>query len=378
MHVPLFVPWINKSDKKMIVKALNSSQLTDGPTLQKFERDFSHLTKCKFAMGVSNGTSALHLALTSLEIGEGDEVIIPNLTFIATANAVLHVNAIPVLADVDSSLCISTTSIKNKISKKTKAIIPVHFAGYPCKIDEIKKLAGNYNLQIIEDCAHAIGTYHNGKHVGLFGNVGCFSFYPTKNITTIEGGMIITNSRNIASKITKLRNHGLTKTLAERYNGSKPWLYDMKKFGYNYRLDEIRSALGMSQLKRFKEITEKRVKAAEYYDKKLQNITGIEIPKSYTKDNQNHVYHLYIIKIKNKFGISRNKLIEKLNKKGIKTTVHYKPIHRFTYFKRFNLSDKEFPSTMKAYKECLTLPLFPTISRKQQDYVISNLTSFKK
>jgi len=376
MDVPLYVPWITPSDKKMVLKALQNPQLTDGPVLREFESKLSKLVKCKFAICVSNGTSALHLALTSLGIGEGDEVIVPDLTFIATANAVLHCNATPILADIDSSFNISPESIKKKISKKTKAIIPVHFAGYPCKINEIKKISNDYHLKIIEDCAHALGTFHNGKHVGTFGDAGCFSFYPTKNITTIEGGMIATNSKQIAKKVMSLRNHGISKTLMERHKKEKPWIYDMTEFGYNYRLDEVRSSLGLSQLKRFTVMTQKRIKAAKYYNKKLEKIPGIEIPRY--ENNSEHVYHLYVIRIKKEFGSTRDGIHLKLAKKKIYTTLHYKPIHKFSYFKKFKLYDKDFPNTMLDYKESLSLPLFPTITRKQQDYVISNLVALKK
>jgi len=376
MNVPLFVPWITTSDKKMILKALQNPQLTDGPILREFESKLSKLIKCKFAICVSNGTSALHLALTSLGIGKGDEVIVPDLTFIATANAVLHTNATPIFADVDSSFNISPESIESKITKKTRAIIPVHFAGYPCRIKEIKRISKGHRLKIIEDCAHALGAHYNGKHVGTFGDTGCFSFYPTKNLTTIEGGMVVTDSEKIAKKVRSLRNHGISKTLMERHKKEKPWVYDMIDFGYNYRLDEVRSSLGLSQLKRFKEMTKKRIDAAKYYNKKLEKISGIEIPKY--ENNSQHVYHLYIIKIKKEFGTARDKIHLKLVRKKIFTTIHYKPIHQFSYFKKFRLLDKEFPNTISAYKESLTLPLFPTITQKQQDYVISNLVALKK
>jgi len=376
VKIPLYIPWISKEDKKQVLSSLDSPQLTDGPKLREFELNFRKLVKSKFAIGVSNGTSAIHLALRTLGVKKGDEVIVPDLTFIATANAVLHCGAKPVLADIDSTLNISPKSIKEKINRKTKAIIPVHFAGSICNIIEIRKIAKKNNLKLIEDCAHALGASYDKKHVGTFGNAGCFSFYPTKNITTIEGGMVITNSKKISERISMLRNHGISKSLIERHMKTKPWIYDMNDFGYNYRLDEVRSSLGISQLGRFDKLTSKRIKAANYYNKKLENIDGVETPPTYA--GKNHVYHLYIIKIKNGFGISRDLLHLKLIKKGIFTTVHYKPLHQFTYFKKFNLKDGNFPNTMKDFKNCLTLPLYPTITRKQQNYVISNLLKLQK
>ena len=376
MYVPLFVPWITKSDKDAVISSLKSPQLTDGPKLREFELKFLKYVGSSFAIGVSNGTSALHLSLVSMGIGPNDEVLIPDLTFIATANAVALSKATPVCVDIDSSLNISVNSLEDKITKKTKAIIPVHFAGYACNMDEIMRIANEHNLVVVEDCAHSLGTFYKKKHVGTFGNAGCFSFYPTKNITTIEGGMIITDSEKIAKKVESLRNHGLTRTLMERNKNSKPWMYDVIEPGYNYRLDEVRASLGLSQLERFKEITSKRIKAAKYYNTKFKNAKGIE-PVNHIHE-KTHAYHLYIIRIKKEFGLSRDQIHLELNNRGARTTVHYKPIHKFSYFKKFNLHDEDFPNTMSVYEECLTLPLFPTITKKQQDYVLNSILDLKK
>ena len=376
MNVPLFVPWISKDDLNSVNKALKSPQLTDGPMLRKFESHFSKLTKSKFSIGVSNGTEALHLSLVALDIGKGDEVIIPDMTFIATSNAVVLTGAKPVLADIDSSLNISIDSIQKNITKKTKAIIPVHFAGFSCNMKKIIQIAKKNNLKIIEDCAHSIGTYFNKKHVGTFGDTGCFSFYPTKNITTIEGGMIITNSKITAKKLQSLRNHGLSRTLLQRNKKNVPWEYDIQTPGYNFRLDEIRSTLGISQLKRLKLMNRMRKSAANYYSQKLKNIPGIEIPN--LSEANNHVYHLYIIRITPEFGFTRNIIHKKLFMKGIHTTVHYKPLHTFSFFKNSLPKNKQFPNSVKAFTECLSLPLYPKITRIQQDYVIDNLLKLQK
>lgn len=375
MKVPLSRPWISKSDKSELMRSLNNSQLTDGPILQKFESKFSKITKSKYAIGVSNGTQALQLSLIGLGIKKGDEVLIPDLTFIATANAVISTGAKPVLVDVDSSLNISVDSLKQKISKKTKAIIVVHFAGLSCNMTEIKKIIKKHNLLLIEDCAHAFGTFFGKKHVGTFGNTGCFSFYPTKNITTIEGGMIITNSKKLTQKLFSLRNHGLNKNLIQRDKNTKPWNYDIQNPGYNYRLDEIRSSLGLSQLNRFKIIKSRRISAAKYYNQKLKNIPGIEIVN--LPFEKIHAYHLYILRITKDFPISRDELHLQLFKKGIRTTVHYKPLHAFSYFKK-KLHSKQFPNSTASFNECLSIPLFPTITKKQQDYVIENILKFRK
>ena len=329
IKVPFIIPEITKNDKKVVSDSLNSRLLTDGPKLRKFESIFAKFTGAKFAVGVSNGTAALHLSLKALGIGKGSEVIIPDITFVATASSVLLTGATPVLVDVDEDLNISTPSIKKAITNRTKAIIPVHFAGKSCKIREIASIAKKNHIAIVEDCAHAIGSKVNSKHVGTFGQSGCFSFYPTKNLTTIEGGMVITNSKNISDFIRSARNHGISKTLASRFSKGKPWNYDIENPGYNYRLDEIRASLGINQMKRIKKMNLLRKKAANYYTEKLGNVNGVIVPDK--SIDAEHVHHLYVIRITEKYSITRDILFHKLLKKGIRTSVHYKPLHTVSY-----------------------------------------------
>tara|TARA_B100000686_G_C16772870_1_gene966395 strand:+ start:1383 stop:2537 length:1155 start_codon:yes stop_codon:yes gene_type:complete len=370
MKVPFFYPSITKADKLAIMKALNSPLLTDGPNLKKFELEFGKFCGSLNSIGVSNATSGLFLSLKSLGIGLNDEVIIPDLTFAATASSVIQTGGIPVLADVDDDLNISIESIQKCINRKTKAIIPVHFAGKSCKINDIMKLAKKNNLYVIEDCAHAIGTYYKNKHVGTFGNTGCFSFYPTKNITTIEGGMILTKSGTLASKIKKLRNQGITKSLNQRFSKGKPWEYDIDELGYNFRLDEIRCALGISQLKHLKSFNSKRWKAAKYYYEKLKNVDGIVCPEMTLKNE--HSFHLYIIKITPKFALTRDRLFQKLLKNGIRTSVHYKPLHEFSLIKK-NSKKSDLKNSKSLYKQILSLPMYPGITKQEQDLVIGNI-----
>ena len=374
IKVPFIIPEITKSDKNSILNALNSKLLTDGPKLHKFESMFAKFTGAKFAVGVSNGTAALHLSLKALGIGKGSEVIIPDITFAATASSVLLTGATPVLVDVGEDLNISITSIKKSITSKTKAIIPVHFAGKSCKINEISSIARKNHLAIIEDCAHAIGAKINGKHVGTFGQSGCFSFYPTKNFTTIEGGMVITNSKNVSDFVRSARNHGISKTLASRFSGGKPWDYDIENPGYNYRLDEIRASLGINQIKRIKKMNLLRKKAADYYTKKLGNVNGVVVPDK--SIGTEHAHHLYVIRITRKYGITRDILFQKLLKKGIRTSVHYKPLHKFTIFKKMAKTIDSLSNSKDAYTQILSLPIYPSISKKQQDIVISNIEKY--
>ena len=371
IKVPFFRPYIDKEDIKSIENSLKRSLLTDGPLLQEFESKFSKFTGAKFAVGVSNATSPLQLSLKVLGIQKNDEVILPDMTFVATGNAILNVGATPVIADVNNDMNISLDSIKENITSKTKAIIPVHFAGKMCDIKNIKKIAKTNNLFLIEDCAHAIGAKFENKHAGTFGDAGCFSFYPTKNITTIEGGMVICNSKNTAQGIQSFRNHGITRTLKQRFSAGKPWDYDEIEPGYNFRLDEIRASLGISQLKKISKLNNMRRKACEYYTSKLKKIKGIESPEiSKSTDN---AFHLYIIKIKKDYGISRDKLFLKLLDSGIRTSVHYKPLHDFTIFKKMAKIKRGLNNSTTLYNEILSLPLYPTITQQEQDYVIHNL-----
>mgnify|MGYP001369551048 FL=1 len=372
---PAYEPWISEDDKKIINKTLTQSMLTLGPQLEKFENDFCKYSKAKYAIAVSNCTAALHLSLKALGIKENDEVIIPDLTFVADANAVLACNAKPVIVDINNeNFFLSISNVKKNITKKTKAIIPVHIYGQVCNIEEILDLAKDHDLKVIEDCAHAIGTFHKSKHVGTIGNTGCFSFYPTKNITTAEGGMVTTNSKEIAEKVRQLRSHGMTKSLQSRYSSEYPWIFDILEPGYNYRLDEIRAALGITQLKRIKKINQLRKNASLYYHKNLQNIPGIILPDMV--NDKTHSYHLYTIRVTKPFKLSRNQLFKKLKDNGIRTTVYWMPIHKYTAFRKFAKKSNVI-NTAKIYDEILALPLFPNISKKHQDSVIKAIKSVK-
>ena len=372
---PAYEPWISNDDKRIVNTALDQTMLTFGPQLEKFESDFSKYTKAKYAIAVSNCTAALHLSLKVLGIKENDEVIIPDLTFVADANAILACNAKPTIVDINkNNFFLSISNLKKNITKKTKAIIPVHIYGQVCNIDEVLDVAKANNLKVVEDCAHAIGTFHKSKHVGTIGNTGCFSFYPTKNITTAEGGMVITNSKNIADKVRQLRSHGMLKSLKNRYAGGYPWVFDILEPGYNYRLDEIRCALGISQLRRVAKINKMRKTAVSYYHSKLHNIPGIILPDMVR--DKSHSYHLYTIRVTKSFGMSRNQLFKKLKQAGIRTTVYWMPIHKFTAYRKY-AKKSSITNTSKLYDEILSLPLFPNISKRHQDAVINCIKSLK-
>jgi len=372
INVPFVLPEITDVDKKAILATLNQNLLTDGPKLKEFENKFAKFTGASYAIGVSNATAALQLSLKAIGIGKGDQVIVPDLTFVASINAILFTGATPVIVDIDKEdYNISIDSIKKSLTKKTKAIMPVHFAGKSCRMQEIQTIAKKNNLKVIEDCAHAIGGKLNKKHVGTFGDAGCFSFYPTKNLTTLEGGMVITNSKKISETIKTLRNHGITKSYQDRFTKGKPWEYDVSIPGYNYRLDEIRATLGISQLKRIVQNNLKRKKAALYYNLRLKNNKSIITPKI-LKD-EDHACHLYVLRFKKQGKFSRDDLFIKLLKNGIRSSVHYKPLHTFTAYKRNAKIFDNLTNTKKIYKEIISLPLYPQITRKKQDLVLQNL-----
>mgnify|MGYP001441136072 CR=1 FL=1 len=378
IKVPFFTPSLSNSDKKAVLDALNGKLLTNGPRLIKFENKFKKFVNSKYAVGVSNATAALHLSLKVLGVGKNDEVIVPDMTFVATANAVLLAGAKPVLADVEEdTMNISPESILSSLSNKTKAIMPVHFAGRSCNMTKIMKIAKSHKLFIVEDCAHAIGTKFKNKHVGTFGDCGCFSFYPTKNITTLEGGMVISNNKKIARDTSIARNHGITHSLTERYSKGFPWEYEIDEAGYNYRLDEIRATLGLSQLEKIQTMNKKRRNAFKYYNKFLKDIPGVSIPSEV--DLKNHACHLYVLRIlKNEFPISRNQFFKKLLSAGIRTTIHYKPLNKFSIYKKLGLKRDNLKNSNKLYDEIISLPLYPDIQKQEQDFVINTISSIQK
>ena len=338
-NVPFYIPWINDDDRKALEEALKSRWLTGGPRTVNFEKKFADIIGVKHAIAVNSCTAALHLSMASLGIGAGDEVIVPVFTFAATANAPLFCGAKPVFTDInEKTFNIDPEDIKERISQKTKAIIPVHYGGQACDMSEIIEIAEDHKLQVVEDCAHSLGSEYRGIKTGNLGTIGCFSFYPTKIITTFEGGMLTTNDSTIAKKADLLRSHGMSKSAYDRER-EVSWYYDVVELGYNYRINEVQAALGESQLKRIDEGNEMRIKIAEQYSKKF-NFKGIVTP--YKAPDRTHVFHLYVIKvIEEETGINRDDLYVELEKAGIGTSLHYTPLHLFTLYKNILNSSTE-------------------------------------
>jgi perosamine synthetase len=362
--IPFYVPWITEKDKKAVFDALGSRWLTGGPKAKEFERLFADYVGTKFAVAVSSCTAALHLAMRVLSIGSGDEVIVPDLTFAATANAPIFCGAKPVFADVDEkTFNISPADVLEKVTPKTKAIIPVHYGGQPCDMKELLEIAEDNKLFVVEDCAHSLGAEYDGKQTGTFGAMGCFSFYPTKMITTLEGGMITTDDERLDAKLRLLREHAMNRTALER-ELSTTWQYDVIDLGYNYRLTEAQAALGMSQLERIEAGIKRRIKRAGYYTERLSKL-GVITPQR--AQNRSHNYHLYTVRIpKNSRGKTRNHVYKRLMDSKIQSSVHYTPLHLMSFYRKFSKgASNHFPVAEKIYQEILSLPLYPTLTKRE-------------
>ena len=361
---PFYVPWITKEDKRAVSQALNSRWLTGGPLVSSFESAFADYVGTKFAVAVNSCTAALHLSMRVLDIGPGDEVIVPDLTFAATANAPLFCGAKPVFADIDEdTFNLSPKQVLKKITAKTKAIIPVHYGGQSCDMKELSEIAHDYHINMVEDCAHSLGAKYREKMTGSFGELGCFSFYATKIITTLEGGMITTNDESFYKRLRILREHGMSRNAIEREKGAT-WSYDVVDLGYNYRLTDAQAALGSSQMKRVDLGIQRRISIAGNYDKGLKAVSqDIRVPKKVP--DRSHIFHLYTIKVLNdKKGIARNKLFQRLATAGIQCSVHYTPLHLMTFYKQFLRGTDYFPVSERVGNQIMSLPLYPTLTRK--------------
>lgn len=369
--IPLSDIDLDDEEIEAVTKVLKSKWLSMGPVTQKFEKEFADYLGVKHAFGVSSGTAALHIALKALGIEEGDEVIVPSLTFVATANSVLYCGAKPIFADIISlnNFNISPDDILEKITNKTKAITVVHYGGYPCDMDAIMEIAKAHNLKVIEDAAHAPGAEYKGKKCGTIGDVGCFSFFANKNLVTGEGGMIVTNDDALAEKIRIIRSHGMTTLTWDRHKGHAH-SYDVVDMGFNYRINEIASAIGLVQLKRLDGNNEKRREIVEEYKKRLEKISRISVPfKNYKEKPSYHIFPILLAE-----DISRNEFIDKLKEKGIQTSIHYPPIHLFTYYRnKFGFEEGMLPKTEFVGEHEVTLPLYPMMREENVEYIINHI-----
>lgn len=368
--LPYYQPLIGEDEINEVVDILKSGWLTMGPKTIEFENLIAEYTGAKHAIAVNSCTAALHLSLIALGVRKGDEVITTPFTFASTGNVIIHVGAKPVFVDIDrKTYNINPERIKETITPKTKAIVPVHYAGQPCDMKAIMEIAKDHNLFIVEDAAHAIGAEYENKKIGTFGTTTCFSFYVTKNITTGEGGAITINDEELADKLRILRLHGMSKDAWKRYSDKGSWYYEIADCGWKYNMTDIQAALGIHQIKKLDRFTEIRRKYARVYNEELGKINGIIIP--YEKPNVKHVYHLYPILLE---GYNRDEFIIKMQEKGVGCSVHFIPLHIHPYYKKtFGFKRGDFPNAEWVYEREVSLPLYPKMTKEDLKYVVATV-----
>jgi perosamine synthetase len=375
MKIPFHKTHTTIEEITAVIDAIKSGWLTMGPKVVEFEDKFIEYIGTTNAVAVNSATAALHLALKAIGLKKGDEVILPTTTFVATAEVVTYFDAIPVLCDIEySTHNIDVSKIENLVTDKTKAIIPVHFAGQPCDMDEIYEIAQKYNLKVIEDAAHAIPSSYNGEKIGALkkSDITCFSFYATKTLSTGEGGMATTMNETYAKNMKVNRLHGISKDAWDRYTTKAAWHYDIIDNGCKYNTTDINASIGLVQLKKQDILKEKRKQIALKYNKAFQNNENIVLP--YIKEDRETSWHLYVIKIEN-----RDEVIEKLKELNIGTSVHFIPIHKHTYYKnKYIYNDDDYPIANTVYNKSISLPIYPDMSNEEIDYIIEKILKIIK
>lgn len=367
MGIPYGRQCIEEDDIQAVINVLRSDYLTTGPKIAEFERMVADYVGAKYAVAVSNGTAALHIACLAAGITEGDEVITTPVTFAASANCVLYCGGTPVFADIDSKTYnIDPEDIRRKITSRTKAIIPVHLAGQPCDMDAIHAIAKEYHLIVIEDGAHALGAEYKGRKIGGLSDMTTFSFHPVKPVTTGEGGMVMTNDEKLYKRLCLFRSHGITRDeeLLESYEGA--WYYEQQLLGYNYRLTDLQCALGISQMKKLNRFLARRRALAKRYNEAFSNCADVITP--YQLEDTESGWHLYIIQVKNH---DRKEVFDKLRAMGIGVNVHYIPVYRHPYYREHGYQNMMCEHAEELYKHLISIPLYPLLKDEEQDAVIT-------
>jgi len=368
--IPVCVPLLGEKELEYVADCIKTNWISSkGKYVEEFEDRFARYCGCKYGITTTSGTTALHLALASIGVGKGDEVIIPAFTMIATTFAVVYCGAKPVLVDSEPETWnMNVDQIEGKITKRTKAIIPVHIYGHPCDMDPIMEIAEEYGLYVIEDAAEAHGAEYRGKKTGGIGDIGCFSFYANKIITTGEGGMIVTNDEKIAERAKYLRNLCFPK---ERR------IYLHSEVGYNYRMTNVQAAIGLAQLERIDELVEMRRRNAYLYNKFLKDIEGLRLPLE--KEWAKNVYWMYSILVEPEFGMSRDKLMNELRKKGIETRPFFIPMHKQPVFQKMRLfKDEVYPVAEELSEKGLHLPSSPGLSEQEIRYIANAIRDLQE
>lgn len=367
--IPLFDLNFGEEEEQAVTDVLRSKWISTGPRTEELEIRFSSMMGADHAVALANCTVALHLAMRLCNIKENDEVLCPSLTFVATVNAIRYVNAVPVFCDVISheDLTIDPADIERKISPRTKAIIVMHYAGFPCRMGEITDIARRHKLRVIEDACHGPLSEFNGKKLGTIGDIGCFSFYSNKNISTGEGGMLVTNNKHLAEKARLLRSHGMTTMSFDRARGHST-SYDVVELGYNYRIDDIRSSIGLVQLKKLESDLIKRARIREEYIRRLDSLSRIVIP---FRDHSGFVSnYIFPVVLRDSTAEFRDIIRNQLANEGIQTSVHYPAVHRFSIYKDYTAT---LPLTEYVSDNLITLPMYSSLSGEQIQFVCSTL-----
>jgi len=351
--------WIDDDDIEAVVRTLRSDWLTTGPAVEAFEHAVAEYTGARYAVAVASGTAALHTAMFALEIGPGDEVIVPPLTFAATANCVVYQGGTPVFADVSpDTLLLDPVSVETKVNPRTKAIIGVDYAGQPCDYDALRAIARPHGIALVADACHSLGATHKGRNAGTLAELNAFSFHPVKHITTCEGGMVTTDDPALARRVRLFRNHGITTDHRQRTQAGA-WSYEMTDLGYNYRLSDVQCALGTSQLRKLEARLARRREIAQQYGRAFASIPCV-CPLA-TRADAAHAYHLYVVRVAEDPG--RDNVIAALRGQGVSATVHYPLVHLHPYYRNYHQGKPGIcPVAEEAYRNIVSLPIFPQMT----------------
>jgi perosamine synthetase len=372
--IPFHVADVGQEEAQAAADVVLSGWLTMGARTIEFEQQFASYVGAKHAIGVSSCTAALHLALDAIGLKRGEEVLVPTTTFTASAEVVAYFGAKPVLVDVNSDdLCIDLADAERRITPKTRAIIPVHFAGQPCDMDEIQEMATRRGLRVIEDAAHSLPASYHGVRVGAISELTAFSFYATKTLTTGEGGMVTTESDELAARVRMMRLHGIGRDAWKRYSAEGSWYYEVQDTGFKYNLTDIQSAIGIVQLKKCEQMRSARERIASRYTREFAREPALETPA--VREGRETAWHLYVLRLNlEQLTITRSEMIERLRERGIGTSVHFIPLHLHPYYRNaYGYRAEDFPVASREYQRYFSLPIFPGMSSEQIDYVIENV-----